>query len=161
MGLFTTSGLTISITTTTTDPATFNAVGYAALSYTEISGLENAGGFGDESNEVTADDIGLGRTIKLKGQRNAGNMDLVFLLNDADAGQTLLRAAEADDSTGNFHFKVTLPNKLASPGADAIRYFSAKVMTAKENFDTADTVAKLNATIGINTAIVSVAATAS
>lgn len=161
MGIFTTSGATIAITANTTAPGTFDATGYAALSYTAISKVESLGQFGDESQLVTFDDIADGRTKKLKGQRNAGDLQLVLGIDDTDGGQSALRTAEADDSTGDYYFKVTLPNKQASAGADAIRYFGGKVMSVREQPDGANNVAKLLVTIGINTAIVRVASTAS
>lgn len=161
MGIFTTSGSTISMTTTTTNPGTFDAAGYGALSYTQIGSVENLGGFGDTSEEVTFDDIAQRRTIKLKGQRNAGNLELVCGRDDTDTGQDALYTAEQDNSTGNYHFKVTFPNRQASGGDDAVRYFSGKVMSVRETLDTANNVAKLEATIGINTAIILVDSTAS
>jgi hypothetical protein len=154
MGIFTSAGTKVYMTSTTTNPATFDAAGYGALTFTEIKNVESVGAFGDESAEVTFDDLGEKRTKKLKGQRNSGNMALVCGLDDADAGQDLLRTAEADNTTGNFHFKVVYPNKLTSGGDGAIRFFSGKVMSQREVIDTANNVAKLEATVGINTAIV-------
>lgn len=159
MGIFTASKTKISMTTVTTDPATFDATGYAALSYTQIGSIENLGAFGDEASEVTFDDLADGRTKKLKGQRNAGTMQLVLGLDDDDTGQGLLDTAEADDSVANYHFKVEFPNKLSSGGTNALRYFSAKVMSVREEVNTANNVVKKNVSLGINTKIVKVAAT--
>jgi hypothetical protein len=156
MGIFTSAGTKVYITATTTNPATFDATGYGALTFTEIKGIESVGSFGDESAEVTFDDLGEKRTKKFKGQRNAGNMAIVCGLDDADAGQDLLRTAEADNTTGNFHFKVVYPNQITSGGDGAIRYFSGKVMTQREVIDAANNIAKLEATVGINTAVISV-----
>ena len=154
MGLFTSSGSKVFISTTTTDPATFDAAGYAALTYVQVGANESIGAFGDESTEVTFDDLGDGRTKKFKGQRNAGNMEVVCGLDDEDAGQALMRTAEEDDTVNNYHFKVEFPNSLGTSGA--IRYFSGKVMTQREVVDTANNITKFEATVGINTAIVKV-----
>ncbi|MFK5173523.1 hypothetical protein ACI3QN_13500, partial [Propionibacterium freudenreichii] len=78
------------------------------------------------------DDLGDGRSKKFKGQRNAGTMSVVCGLDDADAGQILLRAAEKDNTTGDFHFKVVFDNKITSGGVNASRFFSGKVMSARE-----------------------------
>lgn len=160
MGISAASGATIAITSTTTAPATFDAAGYAALSYTTVNSVESIGSFGDESQDVTFDDLGDRRTKHLKGQKDAGTLALVCGLDDTDAGQDLLRTAEADGSTGNFHFKVTLPNKQATAGDDAIRYFSGKVMSVRETVDSANNIVKLETNIGINTKIVYVDSTA-
>lgn len=161
MGIFSTSGATISVTSNTTAPATFDAAGYGALSFTQINSVEDLGEFGDESSEITADDVGNRRTKKLKGQRNAGTKSLVCFIDDTDSGQGILRTAEADDSTGDYYFKVTYPNKQASGGDDAIRYFGAKVMSARETLGSANNVAKITFNLGINTDIVEVGSTAS
>lgn len=158
--IFATSGATFSISTTSTAPGTYDASGYGALTYAACEPLENLGSFGDASNEVTFDDIANGRTLKIKGQRNAGNMELVFAYDDTDAGQGYLKTAEEDDSTADWHFKVTLPNKQNDAGADAIIYFSGKVMTQVIAAETADNVTRRNVTIGINTGLVVVNSTA-
>ena len=157
MGIATTSGTKVSISTTSTAPATFDASGYAALTFSEIGSIESVSGFGDESSEVTFDELGDGRTKKLKGQKNAGNMELMMGLDDEDAGQGYLYTAEADATTSDWHFKVEVPNSLGT--ANAIRYFSGKVMSVRETYDTANNVIKLNTTVGINTAVVKVDAT--
>jgi hypothetical protein len=157
MGIATTSGTKVSISTTSTAPSTYDASGYAALTFSEIGSVESVSGFGDESSEVTFDELGDGRTKKLKGQKNAGNMELMMGLDDEDAGQGYLYTAEADATTNDWHFKVEVPNSLGT--ANAVRYFSGKVMSVRETYDTANNVIKLNTTVGINTAIVRVDAT--
>ena len=157
MGIATTAGTKVSISTTSTAPATYDSTGYAALTYSEIGSIESISGFGDESTEVTFDELGDGRTKKLKGQRNSGNMELMMGLDDEDAGQGYVRTAEANNTTNDWHFKVEVPNSLGV--ANAIRYFSGKVMSVRETYDTANNVIKLNTTVGINTPIVVVDAT--
>lgn len=160
VSIFTTSGATFSISTTSTAPGTYDASGYGALTYSSCGSVENIGSFGDASNEVTFDDIANGRTIKLKGQRNAGNIELVLGYDDTDTGQGYLKTAEEDDSTADWNFKITLPNKQNAGGTDAIIYFSGKVMSNVIAAETADNVTRRNVTIGINTALVVVNSTA-
>jgi hypothetical protein len=157
--IFTTSGSTVSISNTSAPPATFNAAGYAALTYSAINLTEDIGSFGDTSNEVTFDDIANGRTIKIKGQRNAGNMELVVAYDDTSASQALLKAAEEDDSTADWHFKVVFDNKLSAGGTNGIAYFSGKVMSNMIAAASADNVVRRNVTIAINTKLIIVAAT--
>lgn len=156
MGIFATGGAKLSVTANTTPPATFDAAGYGALTYTEVKSKENLGSLGDESVEVLFDAIEEKRTKRIKGQRNANMLVLTCGLDDEDPGQIAMDAAEADDSSGDYHFKLELPNKRSSGGTNAIRYFSAKVFSERENLETANNVAKKVYNIGINTAIVRV-----
>ena len=135
----------------------FTITDFASESWVEISWVENMGNFGDQSAEITFDAIGENRTLKLKGTRNAGNMDLVCGLVADDAGQLLLRDAETNPD--DYAFKVEF-NDAPVGGTPSERYFIAKIMSVRETLDTANNVVKLNATLGINSNIVSVAASA-
>jgi hypothetical protein len=158
--IFAASGTIVSMTANTTPPATFNAAGYAALTYVDLGCASNLGEFGDESSEVTFDCINTGRTLKIKGQRNAGNMTLTLALDDTTDGFDNVQAAESDDSTGDYYFKIEFPNKLNATGTNAIRYFGGKVMSAREVVGGANDVVTINLVISINTPIVKIAATA-
>lgn len=135
--------------------ADFVAGDFSGQSWVEIGWLENIGAFGDESSEVTFEAIGENRVQKLKGTRNAGNMELVCGIDYEDAGQAALRAAEA--SPNNYAFRVEF-NDAPDAGTPSYRYFVARVMTAREQLDGANNVMRLNATLGINSNIVRVAA---
>ncbi len=133
--------------------AAFVVGDFAGQSWVEIGWLESIGEFGDESAEITFDAIGEGRTQKLKGIRNAGNMDLVMGIVDDDAGQIALLAAEA--LPNDFAFKVEFNNAPAG-GTPAERYFIGKVMTARENMGTANNVVRRGGRVGINSNVVRV-----
>lgn len=126
-------------------------------SWVEISWLESIGAFGDESSEITFDAIGEGRTQKIKGVRNAGNMELVCGIDWEDAGQNTLRGAQTE--IFDYAFKVQF-NDAPSGGTPSLRYFIGKIMTAREELGVANNVMKLNATIGINSNVVNVSAAA-
>lgn len=126
---------------------------FSGQSWVEIGWLESIGEFGDESAEITFDAIGEGRTQKLKGIRNAGNMDLVMGIVDDDPGQIALLAAEAEPD--DYAFRVTF-NNAPSGGDPAERYFIGKVMTARERLDTANNVVRRGGRIGINSNVVRV-----
>lgn len=123
-------------------------------SWTAINWLESIGEFGDESAEITFDAIGEGRTSKLKGIRNAGNMDLVMGVVDDDPGQIALLAAEAE--IDDYAFRVTFNNAPAGGGTPARRYFIGKVMTARENLGTANNVVRRGGRVSINSNVVRV-----
>lgn len=127
------------------------AADFAAQSWVEIGWLESIGAFGDESSEVTFDAIGEGRTQKLKGIRNAGNMELVCGIDYTDQGQATLRGAQTE--IFDYAIKVQFDD-APSGGTPSLRYFVAKVMTTREQLDGANNVMKLNATLGINSNVV-------
>lgn len=158
--IFATSGTTVAMTANTTAPSTFDATGYAALTFVDLGCISNIGEFGDEATLVTFDCINEGRTKKLKGQRNAGQMTMTIALDDTTTGYDNIQTASSDNSTGDFHFKVTFPNKQNSSGNGAIRYFSGKVMSAREALGGANDVATINMVVEINTAVVKVDSTA-
>ena len=123
-------------------------------SWVEIAWVESIGAFGDESSEITFDAIGEGRTQKLKGTRNAGNMEVVVGVDYTDAGQNALRAAE--QTPDDYAFRVQLDDLPVGGVTPSQRYFVAKVMTARETLDGANNVIKMSATLGINSNVVKV-----
>lgn len=140
----------------------FTAADFTSIEedWIEIGSKESIGEFGDTSAEVTFDDIGKNRTQKLKGTRNAGNMTLVCGIDYSDPGQIALLAAEK--TPHDYSFMVEFNDRPAAGASpkNSRRYFVAKVMSAAEALDTANNVMKLNATLGINSNIVRVNATA-
>lgn len=120
MTTFTTAGTTIKVTAAT--PATFNAAGYAALSYTLIGEVTDLGEFGREYNLVTHNPIDNRGTVKKKGSFNEGQISLQLGLDTDDAGQIILKAASLSDA--NYSFIVTTQN------GDKY-YFQAQVMSFK------------------------------
>lgn len=134
----------------------FVAADFTAQVWEQINNVESIGAFGDTATEVTFDDIGKNRTQKLKGTRNAGNMELVVGIDYSDAGQIAILAAEK--SIHDYAFKIEF-NDAPAGGTPSQRMFIAKVMSAPEELDTANNVMKMNATLGINSNIVRVNAT--
>lgn len=129
----------------------------ALASKVAIGWVENLGTFGDEATEITFESIDTGRTQKLKGTRNAGNLALVIGYDPNDPGQVALLAAEK--TPDDYAFEVEW-NDAAGGGQPTVRRFIGKVMTASEAYDTVNNVIRLNATIGINSNIVQIAAAA-
>lgn len=158
--IFAAAKSSIAITETTTPPATFNAVGYAALTYEPICPLQSIGAFGTTFETVQFDDICTGLRTKIKGINDNGELEIVAAYDDTNDGQLAAAAAAKDNSTGNYYFKVTLPNKQNATGNDAVFYFGGKVMTATVTPGAASDVVTRTFTIGINTDIVEVPSTA-
>lgn len=126
-----------------------------SASWKEIGETENLGTFGDTSAEITFETINSNRTRRLKGTRNAGNLDLVCGLDYADEGQLALIAAEK--TPYDYAFKIEFMD--APPlGTPSQRMFAAKVGSAAEALDAANSVMKLNSSLWINSNIVKIAA---
>ncbi|TFF27518.1 hypothetical protein E3C22_03410 [Jiella endophytica] len=123
--------------------------------WTTIGGATNLGSAGDTANLVTTEHILSARTRKLKGTRNAGSMTVVCDIDYSDAGQIALVAAEKTRDA--YSFRMTF-NDAPQGGTPSLRYFTALVMSVVEQFDEANSVMKLNATLEIDSNIVRVAA---
>jgi hypothetical protein len=123
--------------------------------WTEVKGTTNIGGFGDESQLISSEHVGSARTRKTKGTRNAGQMALVCDLDYADPGQIALLAAEK--TRDSYAFKVVL-NDAPAGGTPSERYFTAFVMSAREEFGGPNQAMQMNATLEIDSNIVRVVA---
>lgn len=130
-------------------PATQDQTGYAALTYTEIGGIDKIGGFGATFAEVPFKPL-KGPEETHKGSPNYGSLQPSMAANDADAGQTLMHTA-SDNQTAQYAFKVT-----RSDGA--VRYFQGRVFGMPETIDGADSIVMHTPTIKINTKPIRVAA---
>ncbi len=121
--------------------------------WTEIKGTTDLGTIGDTAELITSNQIGVARTRKLKGTRNAGSVQLVADFDSADPGQLALYAAERTKHT--YAFKMVLADGPAG-GTPSERYFVALVMSAAEAYSEANSVMKLNATLEVDSNIVRV-----
>lgn len=106
MSVNTSAGTTLHICAT--PPTTFDAAGYTALVWVPVGEVVDPGEFGRKYATVTHNPVATRGTQKFKGSFNEGTMNLKLALDDADAGQTLLRAAVLADAA--YSFKVTLPS---------------------------------------------------
>lgn len=130
-------------------PATQDAAGFVALTFTEVGGIDKIGAIGAIFAKVEFQPL-KGAKQKHKGSVDYGSLSPSLAIDEADAGQTLLRAA-ADHQTALYAFKVTLAD-------GAIRYFQGKAFGFPETIDGADSIIMANPTIEINTKPIRVAA---
>lgn len=149
MGSTTAAGTALAISAAS--PATQDAAGYAALTYTEIGQIEKIGTIGATFNKVEFTPL-KGAKQKHKGSVDYGSLQPSLAHDDGDAGQTLLRTAADDGTSTLYSLKVTYPD-------GAIRYFQGRVFGYPENTDGADTIIMANPTVEIETKVVKVAAT--
>jgi hypothetical protein len=132
-------------------PATFDAAGYAALTYTEIGQIDKIGTLGSSFAKVEFTPL-KGAKQKHKGSVDYGTLQPSFAIDPTDAGQTLLRTA-ADDATSKLY------SFLTTYATGDKRYFQARVFGNPETVDGADSILMASPSIEINTVIVKVAAT--
>lgn len=123
MAVKTSAGTIIGLTAA--NPATFDSSGYAALTYTDIGEVTDVGELGREYTLVTHNPVGNRATQKFKASFNEGKISLKVGLDNADAGQILLKAATLLDVP--YSFKITLQ------GATRVFYFQAMVLSFKSN----------------------------
>lgn len=133
----------------------FVVADFTPQTWVEIGEIEALGSLGDTSAEVTFDSISAQRTRRLKGTRNAGNMEVVCGIDYADPGQIAVIAAEK--TPNDYAFKLAL-NDAPPLGTPSQRLFVAKVASAAEAFDQANSVMKLNVGLWVNSNVVKVAA---
>lgn len=142
----TSAGTTIAISAAL--PATDDAMGYNALTWTAIGEVTDLGEFGREYATVTHTPVASRRTIKRKGSYNNGTMALQLALDRDDAGQVLVKTALASDA--NKAFRITYQDGSKD-------YFSAMVMSFKTNVGSVDQILSGSINLEINTDIIPVA----
>lgn len=139
--------------------ADFVAGDFSGESWTAIDGWTQMGAVGDAAQTITTSVINRGRDVKQKGTRNAGSMQNTFATIGGDTGQIALLAAEA--TMHNYAFKIEFDDAATSPASPAptptTKYFVGLVTSVQEAGGAANTVRTMNATIEINSNVVTVA----
>lgn len=142
-------GTVVSVSTTT--PATYDAAGFAALTWATCGELAELPSFGAEAALATHTPLATGIVAKRRGSLNYGSVALTMAVSDADAGQTVLQdSAEAAAGTdAQVSVKVVLVN-------GEIQYFTAQVMSYKVNVGNADAITMAEVTLEIDNSIIKV-----
>ena len=147
-GAFTSAGTTIGISSTL--PATYDASGYGALSYSAVGEVTDLGEFGREYALVTHNPLGARRTVKRKGSYNDGQVAMTVARVPTDTGQAdIITALDSDDPVA---FEIVLQDGTAL-------YFAGVVMSYTTNVGSVDQITSASVMIEITTDIVEVAAT--
>lgn len=103
-------------------PATYDAAGFAALSYTTIAEVTDLGSLGKVYDLVDHRPVNDRKKYKFRGGYDNGSMQLKLAratLAATDAGQTILQAASNSDA--DYSFKITFQD-------NSDMYFTAKTM---------------------------------
>ena len=104
-------------------PATYDAAGYGALTFTAVGQVTDWTAGGQVYNVVTSNPIAQRSTDKYKGTFNNGADSITVNRDDDDAGQLIILAALTD--VADYAFEVTYQD-------GTIDYFTGKVVS----FDT-------------------------
>lgn len=147
MGSQTAAGSTLAISAAA--PATQDAAGFAALSFTTVGQVEKLGAIGASYAKVEFQPLS-GAKQKFKGSADYGTLQPSIAIDPTDAGQTLLQTAAANETNTLYSFKVTYQD-------GSKRYFQGRVFGLPETTDGADTMLMSNPSIEICTKIVPVA----
>ncbi len=140
MTAFTTAGTTIKVSAS--NPATFNAAGYAALAWTLVGEVTDLGEFGREYNLVTHNPIASRGTVKKKGSFNEGQITIQAALDTDDAGQIIMKAAVNSDN--DYSVQITMQN------GDKY-YAQAQVMSFKPNAGSVDNITSTTIVLELTT----------
>jgi hypothetical protein len=142
MAVMTSAGSLVALSATL--PATYDAAGFNALTYTLIGEVTDVSEFGREYALVTHTPLASRIAKKFKGSYNNGNITLQFGKDISNAGQVSLKTALGVDAS--YSFRVTLQ--------DATKvYFTAKVMSMKTNLGGVDSITAGSATLEIDSDI--------
>lgn len=147
MGVQESIGTTISISAAV--PATYDAAGYGALTFTEIGEITEVPSFGGEASTVEHTPLKTGITEKFHGAINYGSMTVPLGLDISDAGQVIVNAEFVSKTRSAF--KITWPD-------GAITYQSGKCMSEVRRGASTSAVVGGDFKVEIETAAVEVAA---
>lgn len=120
-GLTTASGTCLSVSTG--NPASWNAAGFAALTWTTVGELESIPEFIIEHAQANFTNLCTGKSKILKGSENPISGDVMVGMDRDDAGQAMMTTAR-QSKTQELSFKI------AEPNGDIV-YFKALVMKEK------------------------------
>jgi len=99
--VFTTLGTTLSVVAGA--PATFDDLGYGALTYVAVGEVGDLGEFGGTREVVTFTPVDTGIVAKRAGSIDYGQMSLQIGRDASDVGQVALQSALDGTESGNVH----------------------------------------------------------
>lgn len=154
MSKMTSTGLIVAVSAAT--PATFDAAGFAALSYTTVGGITGVSAFGAVAAVVESNPLATGVVEKYKGFVNWGSVTLDSDYDPDDAGQAIFEDAVEDIGTGGAAFDPVSLKLTYQTGA--VRYLYGKCFSAPENPGSTNSMVTRSINVEIEKAPVRVAA---
>ena len=133
-------------------PATYDAAGYAALTYTPVGEVLSIGEFGGSADEVQSQPLATGVTEFFRGFVQYGNPSLGLERDTNDAGQAIIKAHFDGAQTGNaFSAQVTLPD-------GEVVYMDVRAFSYNVNIGSANSMIGSTANLRVNRVPIYVAA---
>ena len=145
----TSAGSTLSVSASA--PTTYDATGFAALTYTTVAELTDLGSFGKKYNLVSFNPLGDRKTVKRKGSYNNGTLSLKMGSSVTDAGQIALQAGSVSDNS--YSFRVVLQS-------GSTYYFSGQIMSFELEVGSVDQITGANCDVEIDNDVVATNLTA-
>jgi len=135
------------------DPATFDDVGYSALTFVEVGEVIDLPEYGPNVQVVESNPLATGVTEKFKGFINYGSQSMGLEFDSEDAGQIIL-AAGVEGATKNAQHSIKIEYQDGS-----IDYYSARIFSYTKAPGSANSMVGSTVQVEINTPITRVAAT--
>lgn len=134
------------------EPATLDAAGYAAKTYTQIKGVTTIPTFGSTTEVVTIQPLEDGFDNKSKGFTNYGSQAFEAGFIEGDAGQALVeQGADGVNKFSNHSMKIEYSN-------GAVRYYVCQIFGYNETPGAANSTIMIGFNVEINSPIVRVVA---
>jgi len=134
------------------DPATFDDVGYEALTFVEVGEVIDLPEYGPNVQVVESNPLATGITEKFKGFINYGSQSMGLEFDSEDAGQQIL-ADGVEGATKNQQHAVKIEYQDGS-----IDYYSARIFSYTKAPGSANSMVGSTVQVEINTPITRVAA---
>ncbi len=88
-------------------PATEDASGYGALTWTEVGKVVSIGELGDEAEDIAFDVLKTGRKNHVNGVKDIGDVPVTIEYDVSDAGQVIITAGNNGNTTHSFRITDT------------------------------------------------------
>ena len=147
--IFSSVGTTVGVSLS--DPATYDASGFGALTYLPCGEIAEVPSFGSEAALATHTPLKTGIVAKRRGSVNYGSLTLTMAYSDSDTGQNLLK--NCGDAIPGVDSTVAV--KLLLKNGD-IQYFTAQVMSFKTNVGNSDAITMCECTLEVDDKIIRV-----
>lgn len=144
MAFITYIGAAIAVSAAT--PATVDAAGFGALTWTPVGHITEWGELGDSSEDVSETTLA-GRTFHANGSLDGGAVPFTILIDGANSGQTILKT--------NNNTNTTVSVRVTDPDGQ-IAYLHGVVANLKDRQRTSGTMKGMSGEIRVNSATVRV-----
>lgn len=127
-----------------------------AEAWVQIGEVEDLGEWGPEGTEITFKSLADSHVRRRKGTIDSGQVALICARDPMDAGQIAARAAVNNHLP--FTFRVQLDDAPTPTGTPSEFFFRAVVLSARNNYSTADEITRTTFNLGIDGAVIEVEA---